>query len=66
MGVYLELIPFESEHPVLKLDVCEVQRSSARMRVECLAYLPSMEGGHTCVTWPILRLGVKSCLRPHC
>jgi hypothetical protein len=48
----LDVVHLESEHPALLYNVHEVLRPSACMHIEISAYLPIMEGGHTCVTWP--------------
>ena len=46
----LGVIPLETEHLLLSLITCEVLRSFDVLVRRNLAYLPCMEGGHTCVT----------------
>ena len=50
-GYKLEAIPLETEHLLLNLITCEVLRSFSVLVRRNSAYLPCMEGGHTCVTY---------------
>ena len=45
-----EAIPHESECLLLSLSVCAALKSFGMLAHRDLAYLPRMEGGHTCVT----------------
>ena len=48
----LKLIPFESEHPVLEMGVCEALKHFDVLVHQNSVCLPYMEGGHACVTRP--------------
>ena len=54
----LEAILLESECLLLSLSICAALRSFGVHARRDLAYLPRMEGGHTCVTRGSLALGV--------
>ena len=45
----LEVTPLETEHLLLHFVTCEALRSFDVLVCRNLAYLPYMEGGHTCV-----------------
>ena len=49
-GYKLEVIPLETEHLLLYFITCKALRSFDVLVRRNLAYLPCMEGGHTCVT----------------
>ena len=54
----LEAIPLENECLLLSLSICVALKSFGVSACRDLAYLPRMEGGHTCVTRWSLALGV--------